>query len=69
MSDNVVSTAGIVLAAFFLVIVLLVGAWDIYASSKGNAGQTVSDVMFGWAKMYPIMPLTIGVILGHLFWR
>ena len=42
--------------------------WDIVAAMNATAGDTISEVMLGWAKHSPIVPFTLGVVVGHLFW-
>jgi hypothetical protein len=42
--------------------------FDIYLFfSKGFDG-TISWLIYGWAKLYPIIPFAFGVLAGHLFW-
>lgn len=57
-----------VLAAALLVIVLCAGIWDIYVTAKGQPLETVSVVLHQWSLMYPVLPLLVGVIIGHIFW-
>ena len=41
--------------------------WDIYAFLKGGSMVTISLVILGWSKDYPILPFAFGVLCGHLF--
>ena len=57
-----------VLAVLLLSVVAGVGLWDIIAVGIGRPADTVSVVVQGWAMSFPILPLVIGLILGHVFW-
>lgn len=56
------------LAASLLVIVLLAGVWDIWVTASGTPEETVSAVLHQWSLAYPVLPLALGIILGHIFW-
>jgi len=56
------------LAALMLISALIVGAWDIVAVARGTPADTVSRTMLDWSAIYPVLPLVIGIILGHTFW-
>jgi hypothetical protein len=57
-----------ILAVILLAVVFGVGAWDVAAISLGRPRETVSNVLQGWAMSFPVLPLAVGVILGHVFW-
>jgi hypothetical protein len=57
-----------VLAIALHVLVGLIVAWDLYASFGGYPQYTVSAILTGWAEGRPILPLVLGIVLGHLFW-
>lgn len=57
-----------VLAAGLLGLVVLAGLWDIWVTSRGNANETVSAVLHSWSLQFPILPLIVGLLLGHIFW-
>lgn len=48
------------------VTVLLV-IWNVYVAIASPA-DTISQVIFGWAGVYPVLPFVIGVLMGHWFW-
>jgi len=52
----------LIVTALFLI------GYDIYAYIEGGVGSTISRVVLAWSQAWPIVPLTIGVICGHLFW-
>lgn len=56
------------LAGSLLTMVFMVGLWDIYVVAKGDYHDTVSSVIHHWSLMYPVLPLTLGLVLGHIFW-
>jgi hypothetical protein len=58
----------VVIAAWTLIAVILaVGVVDVYLGlTPGQA--TVSQYLSILAGHYPILPLALGLILGHLFW-
>lgn len=58
----------LILAGLLLVVALAIGAWDIYVTARGETDATVSRTLWDWGRLYPILPLAIGVILGHCFW-
>lgn len=56
------------LAVAILVVLLLAAVWDIAAGYRGQAAETVSSVLQAWSIAWPVLPLAVGVILGHVFW-
>jgi hypothetical protein len=67
MSDSMFPE--VIIGISLLVITFFVAAYDIYALIKWGTQSTVSVVMYSWAKSYPILPLMIGLLMGHVFWR
>ena len=58
----------VVLAYLFLAIGAGIGAWDVWAIFGGNGLRTVSSYVITWSETYPVLPLAVGVLVGHLFW-
>lgn len=58
----------IVIASLFLIVHLATLSWDTYAAYFLDGRHTVSQYIQGWAERWPIFPLLVGIILGHLFW-
>lgn len=56
------------LAIAIHVVILCVAAWDLAAIATGHPTLSVSHLTQGWAKENPILPLLVGVVIGHLFW-
>ena len=44
----------------------LVG-WDIYAAMSPTQ-PTISALTLALAHAHPVLPFSLGVIMGHLFW-
>lgn len=57
-----------ILSLLFLGIVFAVWLFDIFAGLNERPQDTVSAVLFDWSRDFPILPLAVGVLLGHLFW-
>lgn len=43
--------------------------YDVWVAVAGGTGTTVSHELITWAYKYPILPFSLGVVFGHLFWR
>lgn len=69
MNDEMSMGTAHILAIALIILAALIGAWDVIQVSKKHPEYTVSNVLQGWSKDYPILPLTLGVILGHIFWK
>lgn len=53
----------------FLVFLLILGIlFDIGVALLEGPDATISAQMWFLSKEYPILPLAIGILLGHLFW-
>jgi hypothetical protein len=42
--------------------------YDIAAAMLGGREATISYDVLNAAQAHPVIPLAVGVILGHLFW-
>ncbi len=42
--------------------------YDVYTLFTRGKVKTISFTVYAWAKLYPIVPFTLGVIAGHLMW-
>lgn len=62
---NVKVISGIVAASS--VIVLLI--YDLWAFTQAGTEGTLSWAMCEWSYKYPIFPLIVGIVVGHLFWQ
>jgi hypothetical protein len=58
----------VILAVAIHMLVFVIGAWDICALYSGRADATVSSVIGRWSHEMPVLPLFVGLLLGHLFW-
>lgn len=43
-------------------------SWDIYVAVNATPGDTISELALSFAGRHPILPFSLGVIVGHLFW-
>lgn len=50
-----------------LVIVALI-IYDVIAYARGGYTATISAITLDMAHGMPLIPLAVGVVLGHLFW-
>lgn len=63
------STSGQQVGIIILATVLLgVGVYDVFAALFMPPGSTISAIVLNLAQRYPILPLLVGIVLGHLFW-
>jgi TRAP-type C4-dicarboxylate transport system permease small subunit len=58
-----------VVALLLLAVIVSVGVYDVFAGTYFGQEWTVTTVVQGWSARYPALPLLVGFILGHLFWR
>lgn len=42
--------------------------YDVLADREGGVTATISRVVWNSAHEYPLIPLLVGILLGHLFW-
>jgi hypothetical protein len=45
----------------------LCGLWDVIANATNQPQHTISSVILDWARSFPILPLLLGILLGHFF--
>jgi len=57
----------ILLAICCLVAVIAAAVYDVYALTTSKV--TVSHMIWQFAKEWPMFPLVVGILVGHLFWR
>jgi uncharacterized membrane protein len=48
-------------------VVGLIG-WDIYVAATPIRGDTISEIIRQAAYKHPMIPFTLGVLIGHWFW-
>jgi hypothetical protein len=66
--DAATDTMSLTLAIAVIVLLALVGIWDIWAAFGPSEGRTVSQILYGWGQQFPPLVLGVGLLLGHLFW-
>jgi hypothetical protein len=57
-------TTTITIALIITVTVVLIG-WDIYVATNKTKGDTETEVIRGWSRLFPALPYSLGVVLGH----
>jgi len=58
---------GFWLAIILLVILAVIGGYELYALFQLPGDQTVTYFIRAWSQQIPLLPLAIGIVLGHLF--
>jgi hypothetical protein len=61
------STSGIIASWVLFAALVAVGAVDLWLSYREPQG-TVSALILDTSRRYPILPLAVGLLLGHLLW-
>lgn len=56
-----ITQVGVILTAVVWIV------WDVYAYSTGGNEATISRVITEASRDWPIIPLLVGIVLGHLF--
>lgn len=52
-----------------IITILLIVIYDIIAFYIWGSEGTISNVVWNISLENPIVPFTVGLICGHLFWR
>lgn len=58
----------ILTAALLVAFAVILIAYDVVAEIKGGNASTISQVLYNAALAEPVIPLAIGILMGHLFW-
>lgn len=57
-------TRSITVGLLITVTIVLI-AWDIYVASNKTEGDTETEVLRSWSRLFPTLPYALGVVLGH----
>jgi hypothetical protein len=57
----------VIIGMFLLAVILLIGFWDVWVGAAYGEPWTVSYQLSAWARRWPVLPLLIGILIGHLF--
>ena len=68
MKRGSVDTASLTLAIALLILVAIIGGWDIWVAFGTAEGRSVSEILYTWGQRFPPVVLFLGLLLGHLFW-
>lgn len=71
LADNhcALGRVSLTLAVLIYVVIFAVLIWDVWVTIQGREDQTVSAIVGNWSRRYPIITLSVGVVVGHIFWR
>jgi hypothetical protein len=50
-----------------ILVVIFALTYDCIIMWRGGVKSTISRVTLAWAQAYPIIPLAVGILIGHLF--
>lgn len=53
---------------FMLLVALALLLYDVYAYLVLGDGNTISECIWKYSKMYPILPLCGGILAAHFWW-
>ncbi len=53
--------------AFILLVVIVCIAFDVFIAAKHGGTATISWQLYTVSKTYPIIPLLVGLVVGHIF--
>lgn len=54
---------------FLTLTILIVVVYDSLVMFFHGRQPTISDVAYHYAREWPIVPLMVGMIIGHMFWK
>lgn len=57
-----------VAVAFIAISTCVTGLFDLYAGLRFGETSTISFIILQVARQHPILPLLVGILIGHLFW-
>ena len=53
----------------FLCVCILMLVYEGYALFTPAEGDTISEIIWHYARGYPILPFAFGVLMGHFFFQ
>lgn len=68
MGNGQIPATSAALGIAMLLVFLMIGLWDICVTYFMKSTDTVSNVLSLWGRQFPILPLFVGLLLGHIFW-
>jgi hypothetical protein len=69
MSDEAMRTASFWVAIWLACNLAFVIFWDAWQLARGRPDLTISFVIEGWSAQSALVPLLVGLLVGHLFWK
>lgn len=64
--ETPIGYAGFMLACSIIIVLGLAGLYDVYAVYFLRPQDTVSWYLRAWSTELPVLPMLIGLVLGHL---
>jgi len=61
-------TPRVFLALSLMFVLLCCGVWDLVLTAKDQPQNTVSATLLEWSVQFPMLPVVVGILIGHLFW-
>jgi len=58
----------VVVSMVLISVILIIFLYDAIALMFWDHTYTISYVVKSWSRYFPILPLVVGICLGHLFW-
>lgn len=55
-------------AAALLIFIAIIGVYDLWVGNSFGWQLTVSYQIQVWSEKWPVLPLLVGLVLGHLLW-
>lgn len=60
--------ARLLLVLVFLVSVMAILLYDVWAWAAHGQHATASTLIHVWSREWPLLPFLVGMTIGHLFW-
>lgn len=57
------------LGVALLLLLGVVGVWDLSVKYSGHPESTVSSIIRVWSRDWPLIPFGVGLLIGHLFFQ
>lgn len=68
MVNGLQDTFPVAAAWVLLVVLAIVGVYDFLAVIYWPDGYTISAYLYSLSRKFPVIPVLVGLVMGHLFW-
>lgn len=62
------NNARLLLVLVFLVSIMCILLFDVWAWAVHGQKATASTLIHDWGREWPLLPFLVGMVIGHLFW-